>query len=336
MPKRDAGSHRGRRSLGYLIRFVVSVGIIVYLFATRIDVEGVFRAIGESTPWLLAVAFAMHFVGFTLSAVRWRLILGAVDRTVSLWLLMRAYLIGMFCNQFLPSTVGGDVYRSLDAAALTGLPRGQSFAIVIVERLIGALALFSFAVVALLLGFGHLVDRHKPEVVARVGLLALGFLGILAALSPLGRSVLRRLLTVGPFRKLLPSLDEAFGPVKDLGRKKRVLGGVFAISLVFQFNVVVHYILVGLALDLPVPIWAYFLAVPVVLLVLQIPISLNGIGVREFFFVEMLGIWGASADGAMAYSLVVYTMILLQGLLGGVFFALRRRALGDLDTANSW
>ena len=92
-------------------------------------------------------------------------------------------------------------------------------------------------------------------------------------------------------------------------------------------------VLVGMALGLAVPVGGYFLAIPIVLLVLQIPISLNGIGVREAAFILFLGIWGTTEAQAVAYSVVIFAMIVLQGgLVGGTFFALRRRVLGDLDT----
>jgi len=314
-----------------LIRLGVSAGILLYLVSTTISVEAVWQEVRGSRIGLLALAFSLHFVGFTLSAIRWRLLLSAVVEPVGIWLLMRAYLIGMFCNLFLPSTIGGDVYRGLDASALTGLPRGQSLAIVVVERLIGALALFSYALVALVLGFGRLVQ--KPGVVASVSVLALAFLCVFLALTPWSRGLLRRLLNIGPFKKLIPSLDRAFGAIKDLGKRKRILAGSFAISLIFQFNVVVHYVLVGLALRLPLPVVAYFLVVPVVLLVLQVPVSLNGIGLREVAFIGFLGVWGVTEDQAVAYSLVIFAMILFQGgIFGGLFFSFRRRVLGTLDT----
>ena len=330
MPEQESAKRRSTRSIGFWVRLVVSAAIITYLFATRISVEQVLQAIRTCAPGYLLAAFGLHFVGFTLSSLRWRLLLRALSGPISLWRLMRAYLVGMFCNQFLPSTIGGDVYRGLDAAAMTGLPRGQSLAIVALERFIGALALFSYALVALVFGFGHLID--KPGVAASVGLLGVGFLGVFAGLTPWGRQSLRRLMNLGPFRRLLPSLDRAFAAVKDLGRDRARLAGATAISLVFQFNVVVHYILIGYAFHLSVPLGAYFLVVPVVLLILQVPLSLNGIGVREMAFIWSLGIWNVDVEKAAAYSFVVYTMILVQGLLGGVFFALRRRAFGDLDT----
>lgn len=331
----DAPAVSRRRGIAWVARLAISAGIIAYLIGTRVSVDRVGGEIGDAIPGLLLLAFTLHLVGFALSAVRWRLLLAAVGRAPSLLLLMRAYLIGMFCNQFLPSTVGGDVYRGLDAAALTGLPRGRSLAIVVVERLIGAAALFSYAVAALILGFGRLID--KPGVAMSVGLLALGFAGVVAALTPWSRVRLRRLLGVLPLKKVLPSLDLAFGAVKDLGGRKRVLAGAFLISLVFQLNVILHYVLVGLALGLPLPLEAYFLVVPVVLLILQLPLSLNGIGLREAVFIAFLGaaLWGdrgATENQAFSYSVVVYAMILVQGLLGGVFFALRGRAVGRLDS----
>ncbi|MBN2490571.1 MAG: flippase-like domain-containing protein [Planctomycetes bacterium] len=323
---------RGR--LAFAIRLVVSAGLITYLL-WRIPLERVLATVAASDVALLAVAFALHASGFLLSALRWRLLLTAVIRPPKLWSLMRAYLIGVFCNQFLPSTIGGDLYRSLDVAALSGLPRGQSLAVVVVERTIGALALFSYAAAALVLGFGHLVD--KPGVVASIGVLGLLFAGLLVLLTPWSRAAVRRQLARGPLARLLPALDRAFGAAKDIGQRKRVLAGAVVLSLVFQLNVVIHYILVGTALGLPLGLEAYFLVIPVVLLVLQVPASLNGVGLREFLFVVFLSpaVWGAEGateSGALAYGLTVWAMILLQGMVGGVFFALRRRMVGGLDS----
>jgi len=312
-----------RRGVATLLRLFVSAGIITYLLMTTISMEKVLNSIQGSLLFLQLLAFTLSFVGFTLTSFRWRFLLSAVVKPVSVWLLMRSYLIGMFCNLFLPSTIGGDVYRSMDVSAMTGLPKEQSLAIVVVERFIGALALFTYALVALILGFGHLVD--KPGVVTSITTLALAFLGVFLLLTPWSRGLLRRALNIGLLKKLLPRLESAFSAVKALRERKRILTGAFAISLVFQLNVVVFYILVGRALHLPLPIEAYFLVMPIILIILQIPISLNGIGLREAVFILFLGIWGVSEDQAVAFGLVVFAMIFIQGgILGGLFYSFRR------------
>ncbi len=327
----DPPAARSGLSFGFWARLLLSAGLIAWLLY-RISPADVLAQIRTADPALLAAAFGLHIVGFTLSAWRWRILLAPiVDRVCSQWLLMRAYLIGIFCNQFLPSTIGGDVYRAVDAARLNGIDRGRSLAIVFVERLIGAVALFSYALLAALIWFDRLID--KPGVVASLAALAGVFTIAFVALTPFGRRVAGALLEIGPLRKIRPAVERAFGAVKDLGRERRAIGYALGISFVFQLNVVLHYVLVGAAFDLALPTIAYFLVIPIVLLVLQLPLSINGIGLRETAFVLFLGardLWGdqaATETQAFAYGAAVYAMIVLQGIIGGVFFGLRRRDL---------
>lgn len=327
----DPPAARSGINLGFWARLLLSAGLIAWLLYRNSPPE-LLAHMRDADPLLLLAAFALHVVGFTLSAWRWRILLAPiVDRVCSQWLLMRAYLIGIFCNQFLPSTIGGDVYRAVDAARLNGIERGRSLAIVFVERLIGAVALFSYALLAALIWFDRLID--KPGVVASLGALAALFTIAFVALTPFGRRVAGALLEIGPLRKIRPAIERAFGAVKDLGRERRALVQALAISAVFQLNVVLHYVLVGAAFDLRLPTLAYFLVIPIVLLVLQLPLSINGIGIRETAFVLFLGahdLWGdraVSEPEAVAYGMTVYAMIVLQGVIGGVFFALRRRDL---------
>jgi hypothetical protein len=93
-------------------------------------------------------------------------------------------------------------------------------------------------------------------------------------------------------------------------------------SLVLQCVVVGHYYFAGLALGIDVGLAAYVLIVPLATVVTALPISINGIGVREGVLGYLLGLYGVDPSTSLVFAWVLYAMLLGQGLLGGVVFAL--------------
>jgi uncharacterized membrane protein YbhN (UPF0104 family) len=95
-------------------------------------------------------------------------------------------------------------------------------------------------------------------------------------------------------------------------------------SGLLQCVVITHYYIVGLALGLTIPWQAYVLIVPLALAITMLPISINGVGVREGAFAYLLGVYGVELPVSIAFALVIYALMLGQGLLGGLVFALLR------------
>jgi hypothetical protein len=96
------------------------------------------------------------------------------------------------------------------------------------------------------------------------------------------------------------------------------------LSLLLQLSVVLYFILVAAALGLQVPKLAFGLIVPLVLFVVMLPISLNGLGLRENALVVMLGFYGVGTADAVALAWLVYVSTLLFTLIGGIAYATRR------------
>ena len=92
--------------------------------------------------------------------------------------------------------------------------------------------------------------------------------------------------------------------------------------MLVQFNIVIHYYLVAQSLALPIPIYDYFTMVPLAIFVMMIPVSINAIGIRESIFAFFLGSYGVPVADAIAFAWLIYGFILLQGILGGIVYAL--------------
>jgi hypothetical protein len=310
------------------LKLLVTVGLLSWLLSGT-DLAAIGAALGSARPgWVLA-AFGLHFVGLLISAVRWRLLLRVQGAEVSLPFLARSLLIGIFFNNFLPSTIGGDLMRARDTAGHAGSGTG-SLTTVLVERASGILVLGFFALAALLAG----TLEGRGGAAAAVGVAALlgGYFVFAALLRPRpiawARLVLERRLAkaVGAAgTRLLSGADSLLRTLGAIAAAPGTMRTVFLLAFLLQANVILHHWFVSRSLGLALTPGAFLIIVPLATLLLLLPVSINGIGARETVFAYLLGLYGVPLAPAVAFSWVCYGTILAQGILGGLGYALRRR-----------
>jgi hypothetical protein len=244
---------------------------------------------------------------------------------------VRSLLVGIFFNNFLPSTVGGDLMRARDTAAHAGSGTG-ALATVLVERGSGILVLGFFALAAALSGtLGEGGAATSAAIAAGVLLAAFALFTLALRPGPLGslRGALERWRGGARGPRLAAAIDRAgraLGTLEALARSPATLRATFWLAFALQANVVVHYWCVSQALGLGVPPGAFLLIVPIATVLLLLPVSVNGIGAREAVFTVLLGRHGVGPAAALAFSWVAFGTVLAQGVFGGVIYALRRRA----------
>jgi hypothetical protein len=321
---------RFRRGLSAPLKIAVTAGLLAWLLG-RADIRSIGAALAGAKPGWVCAAFALHFVGLLISAVRWRLLLLAQGAEVSLPYLVRSLLVGTFFNNFLPSTVGGDLMRARDTAAHAGSGTG-ALAVVLVERTSGILVLGFFALAALLAGaLGH-GGAASATAFVTAALLA-GFVACALLLRPRPLAALRRLvdsrIASGAGRRTgraLGNLDRLVRTLETLAGAPGILRMTLLLAVLLQANVILHFWCVAQALDLGVEPAAFLIIVPVATVILLLPVSVNGIGAREAVFTFLLGRHGVPLTQALAFSWIAYGTVLAQGLLGGLVYALRHRS----------
>jgi len=313
-----------------ILKSLVSCLVLGYLLSTT-NLKALGLAFKTASPGWLAVAFSLHVIGFLLSAYRWQMLLDVRHAHYSIGYLVRSYLIGIFFNSFLPSTVGGDVFRSYDTAKRVGSTT-EAMTVVVVERLTGMFALGLFALLALLFGFSHF--SHLPVIWSALGGLGIAFIAFVAAMNPRVAQIVKALFAHPAMRniplagKIHAKLKQIYTALSIYRRNTRVMAVAFLLALILQINVIFHYYVIAYAMRLNVPVLYFFLIVPVVTVILMLPIFINGIGGREAAYVFLLGQFGVSSAAAMAFSWISFGMVLLQGILGGIIYALRRQEQG--------
>ena len=96
-------------------------------------------------------------------------------------------------------------------------------------------------------------------------------------------------------------------------------------TIAFQSAGIFATYLLGVAIGSPISLSYYFILLPIVWLVAMIPISINGLGLREGAFVVLFVSIGMSKEAAIAISVLFLAQAMLQGLIGGVLFLINRR-----------
>ena len=108
-----------------------------------------------------------------------------------------------------------------------------------------------------------------------------------------------------------------------------MLFSALALSVLLQLNVILHYYLLALSLGIDIPLQAMFIIVPVAIVVMMIPVSINAIGIREAIFVTMFGLYGISSADALAFAWMSFVLITILGVIGGIVFMLRKKVTGE-------
>ncbi len=323
-----SGPPGGRRNLA--LRLGLSLALL-WAVLRRADLHEILRAIASVDVRWLAAAFLLHLAGYLFSAWRWQGLLAARGRSHGIVRLSEAILVGTFFNFFLPTTIGGDLVRAAEEAELSKRSLAESLGVVTMDRLAGVVALLLLALAASAFGLESSSRDTLFWGSLVLGVVALGILGLLA-----GAGLLEKILprVPHPLDRPLSRISRLLAVFRSLLSTPGVAARAVAISLVFHLNVILHYVFIARALGIGTPALQFFIIVPVVLFILQIPLSLNGIGYREGGFSLMLAGVGVGADRAVALAWLDLAMALTLGVLGGlVFLARGGRLPGPLASA---
>lgn len=310
----------GRSLAWFLVKLTVSAGLLVWLLARADPV-----ALGASLRtmrlgWAVA-ALVMYAAMLAVSVWRWRVLLRVQATDVGSWKLAESFLVATFFNNFLPSNIGGDVVRIADTAPYTG-SKTLAATVVLVDRLLGLVALFVLASFA-----AWLAARHGL-VLPGARWLWVPPLVAASALIPALRAPQWLLRFGTPIerwggewaRQRLARLSAA---CERFGRAPRPLLWTTAGALLVQALLVGFFVCTAWSLGIPLAVLTAACVVPLSLAVQMVPVSINGFGVREAAFAFFFTRLGLGLTPALSLSLVGAGLILLFSLPGGALFLLR-------------
>jgi uncharacterized membrane protein YbhN (UPF0104 family) len=320
-----AGAGRGGRGWALFgVRAIASSGLLGYVLM-QADLAAVGAAARGATGGWLALAVLLLILGPAIMTMRWHGLLAAQDVHLRRRALFGSLVVAGFFRQFLPSTIGGDAVRAYDSWR-AGASKSVALTVLVVDRLTGLVALLAFIVIAL--GFSDRMAARLPGAWGVVTVAA-GVLGIVTWTMFAPASSLVRLAerTVAGLPSLVRRVGEkALWAATAYRNRRGALAPALGWSGVLQLNVVTFYFAIAQALGLEIAYHEWFVIVPIAFFVMLLPISINGIGLRESVFIFLLGAFAVTREQAVAFAWIEFGLFLLHGMAGGVWYAIRRSA----------
>ena len=309
-----------------VLKVLLSVLLFAYVVA-KVSPGHVWATMRNADPGLLLLAAGLFLFSSLVGSWLWGRLLRAQGVAIPYSKAASYYFVGLFFNNFLPSNVGGDITRISDASKHADRMTSV-FSATLMERLIGVVSIGFLAVVA---SFAALSRLHLVAVAWTTLAVFLIALGLFVSVFYRGAlEFLERPFRALGWTRIARGLGRLLDDLHGFRTERGALFVVFLASTVVQISrIVVHYI-VGLALGVKISVAYYFLFVPVLAALISLPISLNGIGVREGAAVVLFQMAGLSREQSFAIPFLTYVIAVLISLLGGLIFVSRtpRKAIG--------
>ena len=311
---------------------VVLTGLCTAYLVWQIDVSRTASILAHAHVGYFLAALAIMVVTVWPVAWRWQQVLRAKGIEESLGWLTRSYFVSYTAGQVLPTSVGGDAARIYETMRRHPGRGGHVSASVLLERALAGVATIALAAAGFALAIGHYdVGAYLwIELAFVVGTIVLGIVLFSRRLRP----TLARL--VPPVRKLrlerpIRAVYEGLHSYRDEGR---LLVGLTVISVFLQVVRVLTIWLCAKSVGIDLSPRPFYVMGPLLFLVMLMPFTINGLAVRESFFVSFLGNLGVDADSAFAAGFLFFVVHIALSLPGAAILAwegLRGRAQASTD-----
>lgn len=314
------------RRLAFALQILVAAGLLTWLFR-GFDWAVLRSALARLPVWFYVASFSVLIAGQALYVFKWRLVLSAMGVTVSFRRLAEHYLLGMFFNNFLPTMIGGD------AARVYYLGRREGYATVatsiFVDRGLGflSMAVWGSALVWWL-------DITTPAFIVARRVLTLLCALLVAGLAT---ALIFRLAPVVAALRRVPLMARAAAMlelVRKRGRPLRRRPGVVAAVIIAGFFYFLplawsYQVYFRLSAGLAVPYEPIVLVLVAIGVLANIPVSVNGIGLREQLHYLLFASLGVGKELAVGIAVIVFFQFLVLSIFGGLVW-LRLHGHGSL------
>lgn len=317
-----------KKILSILLRISISIVLLFFLFK-GVDRKTLFSLIKNTDKLLLFFAFIVFFMIQPLGLYRWKMLLKAVDIHLPLKRVISSFSSGIFFNLFLPSTIGGDLVRSMDLAAHTKKPK-EVVATVLLDRLSGYIGLVFVSLLAAILGFKFVQDK-----------VVLGSLFIITALLIFTLFLLFNkfmFLKINKFlsspqreahnikfqslEKIRESLGNLHREIHKFRHNKKLIYKNIVLSFIIQIISPISFYFIGLSLGVKINIIYFFVFLPIIGAITLLPISIGGLGLRDATTIYFFAKVGVAKNLSLAISLLGFFFILVSGSIGGIIYVL--------------
>lgn len=281
----------------FSIKAVISLAFLAYVIL-KVDWLEVWNEMKEIAWWQILFYMAVLTLGMYISSYKWKILAEHKKFKLSHFEYFKLYLAGTFINNFMPSFVGGDTYKSYQVGK-EGKRYVEAASTVMVDRITGLVGAMILALIFSLINFRHIIHSNVLIIVNILVLISFASDVVIAGMK---KSVFWK----GLARKFLP--QKILTLVKEIysyGDNKKILKKSILWGMIFNFVGValVNYVLFK-SLGIQIGILDYLSVIFLTSIVASVPISINNIGVKEWSYIAFFGAMGIPSTPVITVSIL--------------------------------
>src|SRR3990167_8977296 len=280
-----------------LLRVVIS-GLLLLLILQKISFVEILKIIEKANILLFLQALLLAILFFVLKSYRLYLLakLMVKNSEINFGTVLGSSLIGYFYNLVLPSSIGGDFVKGIYLSNRT-ISKSSGIFLSFIDRVAG---LYGFAVLGLL----------------GITLVLMTLIFIFISLG-ISIAILLSESLVGIARKIKLLKFLSFFEEIDFSQKK-IFFVLATVSVFFQIINVITYIVAAKSIGISLPFEYFYVLIPLLSLVLTLPITISGIGLREVSAVALFYGLGVPNEKIVAMTTIIFSQFIIIGLAGGI------------------
>lgn len=296
-------------------KITISLILVVILYFT-VDKNSIFANFRILDWRYVPVILALIVTNYIVSSYRWKYLLNIYEgaEEITVVYLMHLYFIGSFFNNFMPTSIGGDVFKIYKLGGKLK-NNAAAFSATFMERMTGVVALVFIAILGFIVTFFRGYSGFEQNFYS---------LGIVCALLVLvfGAGWFIGLEVLNILRKRLAILEKIYSSLVLYKNAYKVLFVAFITSFIVQFCAIFSQIFIFIALGIPLDLFRSFFIFPIIILASFFIPSVNGIGVQDFLYKFSNAFLAVSTSTALAASILYHLFRLFISLIGGLLYAM--------------
>lgn len=266
-----------------LLKIIITTACLWYV-AGKIDFATAWILIKNADSSYLLLALPAFILSKLIAALRLSIYFNNIDLHLSNWQNIKLYWLGMFYNLFLPGSIGGDAYKVILLKRKYNAPYKKTTAAVLLDRFSGLLGL------GLILAIYSFIVLHKTSYMIAISV----------------ATILAVILLYFIVNRWLKEFISSYFPTLLLG------------ILVQGCQVLCAYLIMA-AVGINTNANEYIFIFLISSVVSVLPLTIGGIGIREFVFLEGSNWFGLSQETSIVISLLFYLITLVTSAAGLVY-----------------
>ena len=317
-----------RRNARTILQFIMTI-ILVAILLNNVSWISIVDTIQATDISFFVIAFFIFLIGHVIYAYKWLVVLKAGNNSANFKRTFQIYLIGIFFNNFFPTTMGGDwarvYYLGQDSKNYS-----QSGVSVLIDRFLG---FFATTVIASILSLFIETSTHTTELL-RLLLILIGFGLIIMFITirflPIDGWIYQLLGHHARIEKITTSVVRILQQIRQVSQNTRVVLIAFVLTGLFYILIALIYMYFLALFGKPASLIAVIFALATISILSNIPLTINGIGLREQLHILLLIPLGFTPEIAVTLSLLIFVYFLILSFFGLVSIWLFKRQTKSL------